>query len=84
MDINSLREREIRDTLSVSDLNKYIGDIIRNNKNLSVVSVRGEISNFVRHYSGHIYYPFYYGAHQYIGPIEVAFCSLFDCIELEM
>ena len=56
MDINSLREREIRDTLSVSDLNKYIGDIIRNNKNLSVVSVRGEISNFVRHYSGHIYF----------------------------
>ena len=56
MDINSLRERDNRDPFSVSDLNNYIKSIFENNRTLTSVSVRGEISNFVSHKSGHLYF----------------------------
>ena len=56
MDINSLRERDKRDVFSVSDLNEYIKNIFENNRTLASVSVRGEISNFVSHRSGHLYF----------------------------
>ena len=56
IDINSLRERDNRDIFSVSDLNEYIKSLFENNRTLSSVSVRGEISNFVNHRSGHLYF----------------------------
>ena len=56
IDINSLRERDNTDVLSVSGLNNYIKNLFENNRTLSSVSVRGEISNFVNHRSGHLYF----------------------------
>ncbi len=56
IDINSLRERENTTPFSVSDLNEYIKSIFENNRTLSSVTVRGEVSNFVNHRSGHLYF----------------------------
>lgn len=56
IDINSLRERDNSDVFSVSELNNYIKNIFDNNRTLSAVTVRGEISNFVNHRSGHLYF----------------------------
>lgn len=56
IDINSLRERGNADVFSVSALNEYIKNIFENNRTLSSVSVRGEISNFTNHRSGHLYF----------------------------
>ena len=55
MDISALREREIR-AFSVSELNGYIKTVFENNKTLSAVTVKGEISNFTNHRSGHLYF----------------------------
>ncbi len=43
-------------TLSVSDLNKYVKNIIDNDFILNNSSVKGEISNLKIHSSGHIYF----------------------------
>ena len=56
IDINSLRERGNTEVFSVSGLNNYIKNLFENNRTLSSVSVRGEISNFVNHRSGHLYF----------------------------
>lgn len=56
IDINSLRERDNKDPFSVSDLNNYIKTVFENNRTLASVSVRGEISNFTNHRSGHLYF----------------------------
>ena len=56
IDINSLRERERSDAFTVSELNNYIKSIFENNRTLSSVMVRGEISNFTNHRSGHLYF----------------------------
>lgn len=56
MDISSLRERPNVSTFSVSELNGYIKSIFDNDRALKSVSVRGEISNFTRHGSGHLYF----------------------------
>ena len=56
IDINSLRERDNTDVFSVSDLNNYIKNIFENNRALTSVTVRGEISNFTNHRSGHLYF----------------------------
>ncbi len=42
--------------ISVSELNKHIKEIIDNDEYLSMIYVRGEISNFKNHYSGHLYF----------------------------
>jgi len=42
--------------VSVTDLNKYIKDKIANDENLTNVFVKGEISNFKHHYTGHMYF----------------------------
>ena len=44
------------DAISVSDLNKYIKDKIANDEALNNVLVKGEISNFKNHYTGHMYF----------------------------
>lgn len=56
IDINSLRERDNADVFSVSALNNYIKNIFENNRTLTSVTVRGEISNFTNHRSGHLYF----------------------------
>ena len=56
MDISSLRERESSSALSVTELNSYIKNVFENDRQLSSVTVRGEISNFTAHRSGHLYF----------------------------
>ena len=56
MDISSLRERDNVNTFTVSELNNYIKNIFEGNRTLSSVTIRGEISNFTSHRSGHLYF----------------------------
>ena len=42
--------------ISVSDLNKYIKDRVAADEYLNNVFVKGEISNFKHHYTGHMYF----------------------------
>lgn len=42
--------------ISVTDLNKYIKEKIDNDEMLNNVLVKGEISNFKHHYTGHMYF----------------------------
>lgn len=56
MDISSLRERGSIGTFTVSELNGYIKRIFENDRTLTGVSVKGEISNFINHRSGHLYF----------------------------
>ena len=44
------------DPISVTDLNKYIKDKIASDEALANVLVKGEISNFKNHYTGHMYF----------------------------
>ena len=44
------------EALSVSDVNRYIKALFNTDDLLSAVAVRGEISNFKRHSSGHLYF----------------------------
>lgn len=45
-----------KNVLTVSELNKYIKDLISRDIVLSGLWVKGEISNFKSHYSGHFYF----------------------------
>jgi exodeoxyribonuclease VII large subunit len=56
LDISSLRERAFTEPISVSELNGYIKRLFDNDRSLTAVSVKGEISNLVLHRSGHIYF----------------------------
>ena len=56
MDISSLREKRSSSELTVSELNSYIKRIFDNDRMLSGVSVKGEISNFTYHRTGHLYF----------------------------
>lgn len=56
MDINLLRERDNVATFTVSELNGYIKNLLDSNRTLSSVTVKGEISNFTLHRSGHLYF----------------------------
>ena len=44
------------EALSVSDVNRYIKTLFNTDDLLSAVAIRGEISNFKRHTSGHMYF----------------------------
>ena len=55
MDISMLRERN-DSVMTVSDLNNFIKNMFDNNRLLNSVHVKGEISNFVSHRSGHFYF----------------------------
>ena len=56
MDISSLRERNMPRELSVSELNAYVKRLFDNDRALNAISVRGEISNFTYHRTGHLYF----------------------------
>ena len=56
MDISTLRDRPDLSPLTVSELNEKIKHTLESDPTLSRVTVRGEISNFVRHGSGHLYF----------------------------
>ena len=56
MDISSLRERGNATVLTVSELNNYIKNLFDSSRFLSSVTVKGEISNFTNHRSGHLYF----------------------------
>ena len=55
MDINSLRERS-DGSLTVSELNNMVRAVIENTRAFSSITVKGEISNFTDHRSGHLYF----------------------------
>ena len=55
MDISSLRERSDK-AFYVTELNMMIKNMFESNRLLSSIHVRGEISNFVNHRSGHLYF----------------------------
>ncbi len=42
--------------ITVSDLNRYIKDKIADDENLNNILIKGEISNFKNHYTGHMYF----------------------------
>lgn len=42
--------------ITVTDLNKYIKNKVASDEFLNSVYVKGEISNFKHHYSGHMYF----------------------------
>ncbi len=46
----------MRYILTVSEVNKYIKEMISSDLVLSNLSIKGEISNFKYHYSGHMYF----------------------------
>ena len=56
MDISALRERSTPSEVTVTELNSYIKGLFDNNRTLNAISVRGEISNFTYHRSGHLYF----------------------------
>ena len=55
MDISTLRER-VDSVMTVSELNNFIKNMFDSNRLLNSVYVKGEISNFVSHRSGHFYF----------------------------
>ena len=43
--------------ITVTQINRYIGSILKNDRNIQCVMVRGEISDYVKHFrSGHVYF----------------------------
>ncbi len=46
----------MKKAISVSQLNLYIKNLLGSDENLSSILVRGEISNFKKHFSGHMYF----------------------------
>ena len=46
----------MKKAISVSQLNLYIKNLLGSDENLSNILVRGEISNFKKHFSGHMYF----------------------------
>jgi len=45
-----------KNIITVTELNEYIKSIIENNQNLNDIYVKGEISNFTNHRTGHFYF----------------------------
>ncbi len=56
MDISALRERRGNGIMTVSDLNNYIKSSFDADRLLKAVTISGEISNFTKHTTGHLYF----------------------------
>lgn len=57
MDISLFRDRpNASGAMTVSELNNFIKNLFDTNRVLCAISVRGEISNFKKHSSGHLYF----------------------------
>ena len=57
MDISAFRERPTASgAMTVSELNNFIKNLFDSNRVLSAITVRGEVSNFKSHSSGHLYF----------------------------
>ncbi len=56
MDISSLRERASLDAMTVTELNNYIKNVFDKDRTLGSLTVKGELSNFKFHGSGHLYF----------------------------
>ena len=56
MDISFLRERQTASSLTVTELNNHIKNLVDSDRTLSAVTVTGEISNLTDHRSGHMYF----------------------------
>ena len=56
MDILSLRERRSDSVMTVGELNGYVKNLLESDRLLGAVTVKGEISNFIYHRSGHLYF----------------------------
>ena len=56
IDISALRDRPQGGSMTVTELNNYIKNLLDSNRALSSVTVSGEISNFTDHRSGHLYF----------------------------
>ncbi len=56
IDLTELRERGNARAFTVSELNNYVKTVFDSDRILSSVTVKGEISNFVNHRSGHLYF----------------------------
>ena len=54
--MNAVNGAHAPNALSVTDLNRYIKMLIGQDDILSAVAIRGEISNFKAHSSGHLYF----------------------------
>ena len=56
MDLSSLRDRAPVSEFTVTDLNAYIKRLLDGDRTLAALTVRGEISNFTYHRTGHLYF----------------------------
>ena len=51
-----MNENPEKNILTVTETNELIRDLIENSKNLNSIFIKGEISNFTNHRSGHFYF----------------------------
>ena len=57
IDISALRDRPGQSgSMTVTELNNFIKNLLDSNRSLASVTVSGEISNFTDHRSGHLYF----------------------------
>ena len=49
-------DKDDKNILSVAEVNEYIKKLVENDGNLNSIYVRGEISNFTNHKTGHFYF----------------------------
>ena len=80
MDISLLRDRPTNPTLTVSELNNYIKNLVDSSRTLNVVTVTGEISNFTSHRSGHLYFSI--KEFVFLNNVSSASISFFDAMAL--
>jgi len=55
-DENKFMNSDSKNIITVTELNEYIKNIIENNQILNDIYVKGEISNFTNHKTGHFYF----------------------------
>lgn len=51
-----LRTEDSMKTFTVTELNRHMAELVKNDKDLTHIWIKGEISNFKAHTSGHLYF----------------------------